>query len=87
MLEIHCPFCGPRNESEFINGGPAREKRADNPDAISNAEWIDYLTVAPNPLGPVTEEWWHVMGCSMWFSLKRNTVTHEILDCAAKQHD
>ncbi|MBT5558396.1 MAG: sarcosine oxidase subunit delta [Proteobacteria bacterium] len=87
MLEIHCPFCGPRSESEFINGGAAKEKRADNPDASSDADWINYLMVAPNPQGPVTEEWWHAMGCSMWFYIKRDTVTHKILDCSERSHD
>ncbi len=79
MLLITCPFCGPRDESEFINGGPAREKHTENPAELTDSEWIDYVLVAPNPVGPVTEEWWHVMGCSQWFSIARDTVTHEII--------
>ena len=79
MLIITCPFCGPRDETEFINGGPAREQRATEPDALSDSKWIDYLLVAPNPMGPVTEEWWHVMGCSRWFYVTRHTLTHEIV--------
>ncbi len=78
MLEITCPFCGPRDESEFVNGGPAREKRPEKPDKLTDSEWIDYLIVAPNPMGSVSEEWWHVMGCSQWFAITRDTVTHEI---------
>lgn len=79
MLTITCPFCGPRDESEFINGGPARHKRAEDPAELSDSDWIDYLIVAPNPMGPVTEEWWHVMGCSQWFCITRDTVTHEVI--------
>jgi len=79
MLTITCPFCGARDESEFINGGPARHKRAENPGELTDSDWIDYLIVAPNPMGPVTEEWWHVRGCSQWFSITRDTVTHEVI--------
>ena len=86
MLEITCPFCGPRNESEFVNGGPARKKRTERPDELTDSDWIDYLIVAPNPLGPVTEEWWHVMGCAQWFSIRRDTVTHEILFGTGESH-
>ena len=86
MLEIRCPFCGPRNESEFINGGPARHKRTDKPDELTDSAWIDYLIVAPNPMGPVTEQWWHVMGCEQWFLISRDTETHEILSRKGKSH-
>ena len=80
MLVITCPFCGPRDESEFVNGGPARHKRNRSSDELTDSAWIDYLIVTPNPMGPVTEEWWHVMGCSQWFTIKRDTVTHKIAD-------
>jgi sarcosine oxidase, subunit delta len=83
MLRVSCPFCGPRDESEFFNGGPSRPKRTDSPDELSDSEWVDYLTVTANPLGPVTEEWWHVRGCSQWFAIRRDTVTHEILGPAS----
>ena len=79
MLIINCPFCGPRNESEFINGGPSKIDRPDNPDAVSDADWIDYLIVPRNPIGFVDEEWWHVRGCTQWFSVRRHTATHEIV--------
>lgn len=79
MLEINCPFCGPRNETEFINGGPCRETRSLSPDEVTDSDWVDYLTLATNPLGPVKEKWCHVMGCSLWFTITRDTLTHEIL--------
>ncbi|MES2977341.1 MAG: sarcosine oxidase subunit delta [Pseudomonadota bacterium] len=79
MLLIHCPCCGPRNESEFIHGGPSRTRRPADPSALSDEAWIDYLTVPHNPMGPVAEKWWHARGCGLWTTIMRDTVTHEIL--------
>lgn len=79
MLLIPCPFCGPRNESEFIFGGPARAARPD-PAEMSDADWVDYLTVVPNPLGPVRERWWHARGCGTWLTIWRDTRTHDIAE-------
>ena len=45
MLNIPCPFCGNRNESEFIHGGPAKAARPENLADISDADWVHYLTV------------------------------------------
>ncbi|SFU16945.1 sarcosine oxidase subunit delta [Sedimentitalea nanhaiensis] len=78
MLLIPCPFCGPRNESEFAHGGPVRARRPD-PDAVSDAAWVEYLTVTPNPQGPVQEHWWHVRGCGTWLTLWRDTTSHDIV--------
>ena len=80
MLTIHCPFCGPRNEIEFIHGGPLKERRADDPASVDDQAWVDYLTVPQNPLGPVRERWWHVRGCGSWFTITRDTITHAIVD-------
>jgi heterotetrameric sarcosine oxidase delta subunit len=86
MLKITCPFCGPRNESEYMHGGPAKPRRADRPAARSDAEWIDYLIVPENPMGPVAEKWWHVRGCGQWVTVTRDTVTHEILGGESDDH-
>jgi len=87
MLKITCPFCGPRNEREFVNGGPARDQRPEKPDAVTDSDWIEYLIIAPNPVGPVREEWWHALGCGQWFGISRNTATHEILENTGKSHE
>ncbi|MBS0124069.1 sarcosine oxidase subunit delta [Thetidibacter halocola] len=79
MLLIDCPFCGKRTESEFAYGGPALAPRPD-PAALTDAEWVDWLTVPPNPLGWVEERWWHARGCGAWLTLRRHTVTHEIAE-------
>jgi len=78
MLLINCPFCGPRNESEFVHGGPVREPRPESPQDLSDAEWVQYLTVTQNPVGPVLEKWWHVRGCGEWVTIERDTRTHQI---------
>jgi sarcosine oxidase subunit delta len=78
MLLLSCPFCGDRNESEFLYGGPARATRGEAANATSDGEWIEYLTVTPNPRGPVQEKWWHKQGCGMWIVIERDTVTHRI---------
>lgn len=79
MLLLKCPFCGPRNETEFAHGGYARKQRPDNPQMMSTADWVDYLTVPDNPMGPVREKWWHVRGCGQYFIVERDTRTHEII--------
>lgn len=79
MMNIPCPFCGPRNETEFQFGGPVKPDRPD-PNVVSEEEWTAYLTRVPNPLGPVQERWWHVKGCGTWLTIWRDTRTHDILE-------
>lgn len=80
MLKISCPFCGPRNEVEFIHGGPLKDQRPEDASQLEDQAWIEYLTVPINPLGPVQERWWHVCGCSSWFTITRDTRSHDIVD-------
>ncbi len=84
MLRLTCPFCGARNESEFVYGGPAKSRRPDDPSELSEAEWVNYLTSPANPLGPVEEKWWHTRGCGQWLTITRDTVTHEIAEKEAE---
>jgi heterotetrameric sarcosine oxidase delta subunit len=78
MLQITCPFCGDRGETEFIYGGPVGSDRPDPAD-VTDAEWLDHLLMVPNPTGPVEERWWHARGCGDWFTIWRHTVTHDIV--------
>jgi len=78
MLTIPCPFCGHRSENEFMYGGPVRGQRPENPASFERQAWIDYLTHQPNPVGLVSEKWWHVRGCGAWITLQRHTVTHDV---------
>ena len=77
MLLIPCPWCGPRNETEFHYGGQAGIAYPDDPHALGDAEWAEYLFVRDNPKGWVTERWAHTAGCRRWFDIQRHTVTYE----------
>lgn len=79
MLLISCPFCGARTETEFVYGGPVGPDRPESV-AVSDDEWREFLLMVPNPIGPVEERWWHARGCGDWFTIWRNTVTHDIVD-------
>jgi sarcosine oxidase subunit delta len=78
MLQIRCPWCGPRDESEFAYGGEADIKRPESPDALSDAEWADYLFMRKNPRGLHREQWMHAAGCRRWFVVERDTLTYVI---------
>ena len=79
MLNITCPWCGKRHETEFHYGGEAHIARPEDPSKLSDAEWADYLFMRRNTKGVFAERWCHSNGCRRWFNVIRNTVTHEIL--------
>jgi heterotetrameric sarcosine oxidase delta subunit len=79
MLRIPCPWCGVRDETEFHYGGQAHIARPEDPDALTDAEWADFLFMRDNPKGEFAERWMHAAGCRRWFNMRRHTVTHEIL--------
>ena len=83
MLLIPCPWCGPRDETEFGYGGEAHRTRPADPAALSDAEWADFLFMRRNPKGAHAERWVHRDGCRRWFTIERHTVTNEILRVAA----
>jgi len=76
MMRIPCPWCGERDEPEFVCGGTTHINRP--PLSASDVEWGAYLFVRENPRGVHLERWRHAFGCGQWFNLARNTVTHEI---------
>jgi heterotetrameric sarcosine oxidase delta subunit len=78
MLLIRCPWCGPRDEVEFANGGEAHIVRPADPAALDDRAWADYLFMRDNPKGWMRERWVHSAGCRRWFNAIRHTVTHEI---------
>ncbi len=77
MLLIPCPWCGPRDETEFACGGQSHIQRPKF-DGATEVEWCDYLFFRINPKGVGQERWVHVHGCRRWFNVARDTVTHEI---------
>lgn len=78
MLLIQCPWCGERAETEFSYGGEAGIVRPLEPDALSDAEWADYLFNRTNSRGAYKELWNHAQGCRRWFGVERDTVTYKI---------
>ena len=76
MLLIPCPHCGPRDETEFTYGGQAGIAYPKDPDALTDAEWADYLFLRDNPKGTFRERWVHSAGCRRWFDITRDTLTN-----------
>ena len=79
MLLIPCPWCGPREASEFSYGGEAEIARPRDPDALSDADWADYLFMRKNPKGRHAERWVHGQGCRRWFNAVRDTASDDIV--------
>ena len=78
MLIITCPWCGPRHQTEFSYGGEAHIVRPRNTDALTDAQWAEYLFMRNNPKGRHPEQWGHTYGCRRWFNVERDTVTYRI---------
>lgn len=79
MMLIPCPWCGPRNETEFHYGGQADVVYPADPQAMSDVDWARFLFYRANPKGAFAERWNHQAGCRRWFALRRDTRTNEIL--------
>lgn len=75
MLQIHCPFCGKRDEAEFSYRGDATVTR---PTSDDQAAFVEYVYIRRNPRGWHSEWWQHNAGCRQWLKVRRHTVTHEI---------
>lgn len=87
MLQIPCPWCGPRDEIEFSYGGESHIVRPPDPYALSDTAWADYLFMRVNKRGPHDEQWCHAAGCRRWFNLTRDTVTSRVLTDGATGKD
>ncbi len=83
MLLIRCPWCGPRDETEYHYGGQAGVAYPEDPAALSDEQWARYLFFRDNPKGPFAERWCHTSGCRRWFTVVRDTRTNEILQSSA----
>lgn len=78
MFIIECPYCGPRDQSEFTYGGQAHISRPLNSEALSDAEWAEFVFMRDNPKGLFAERWNHAAGCRKWFNALRDTATDKI---------
>lgn len=79
MQLIPCPWCGPREETEFCFGGEANVPYPDEPAALTDEEWARFVFVRANPKGPAAERWRHSAACGRWFHAVRDTRTHAFL--------
>ncbi len=79
MLLIPCPWCGPRDETEFTYGGEAHRARPAEPAALDDPAWADFLFMRANTKGRYRERWMHGHGCRRWFNVVRDTATNEIV--------
>lgn len=76
MMQIDCPWCGPRAETEFTCGGEGGIVRPAAADGITDAQWGDYVFMRDNTKGLHHEQWRHSSGCGRWFNALRDTVSY-----------
>ena len=76
MMQVPCPWCGPRHAGEF--GYVGEVKPRPDPASTTTVEWRDYLYQRHNRAGWTFERWYHRMGCRRYFVVERDTVTNEI---------
>ncbi len=79
MLLINCPWCGPRDETEYHYGGQAQVNFPDSAPELDDEQWAEYVFYRDNTMGPFAERWVHSAGCRRWFNAVRDTVSYEFL--------
>ena len=80
MMLLPCPYCGPRDVTEFTYGGDANARQPADDAPVE--EWSAYVYLRENPRGPHDELWQHSAGCRRWIRVRRNTLTHDVLGSA-----
>ncbi|MCO5128428.1 MAG: sarcosine oxidase subunit delta [Rhodobacteraceae bacterium] len=79
MQIFPCPFCGPREEHEFLFAAEAGKVRPEPAAKVSDEEWAAYLYHNDAPKGIAREIWYH-QTCGTYFLMTRETVTREVKD-------
>jgi sarcosine oxidase subunit delta len=82
MQIFTCPFCGPREETEFHFGAEAGKARPEPAPEVSDAAWAEYLYMNEAPRGRAREIWVHLT-CGEFFVMERDTVTRAVLSVSA----
>ncbi|MFD0860538.1 sarcosine oxidase subunit delta [Roseovarius aquimarinus] len=77
MQVFICPFCGPRDETEFRFAVEAGHSRPEPATEVSDTDWAGYLYKNRSPKGAALEIWLHVT-CGEYFVMTRDTVTRHI---------
>lgn len=75
-MRISCPYCGDRDQHEFVYRGDAALERPDP--AAGEAVFAAYVYERANLIGEMAEHWYHAQGCRNWLVVVRNTRTHLI---------
>jgi sarcosine oxidase subunit delta len=75
MIQLPCPWCGPRNVAEFRYSGEVTPRP--DPATATPEQWRDYLYIRRNPSGWVDETWYHGAGCRRFLRVSRHTVSGE----------
>lgn len=86
MQLFKCPFCGLRDETEFVFGAEAGKQRPEPAAQVPDADWSRYLHMNANPKGPSREVWVH-MTCGEFFLMERDTLSHAVLASASIERD
>ena len=75
MMQVVCPHCGPRAQSEFVF-----ERTVDSVVALDAKleDAMAALFTRGNPRGFDDEIWRHTYGCRAWLVITRHRVTHAI---------
>src|SRR6476646_3517562 len=76
-FQVECPNCGVRPVWEYHYGGPSKTRP--KPDADVRT-WSAYLYAKPNLAGEQTEWWYHRSACKLWFIVRRDTRTNQVLE-------
>lgn len=77
-MRIPCPYCGDRDQGEFVSRGDATVLRPDSASDNMASAFHEYVHLRGNPAGWHSEHWYHEFGCRSWLVVERNTLTHEI---------
>ncbi len=78
MLEINCPYCGKRAQTEFTYVGDATVVRPKT-QTDNERNWFEFVYLRQNPRGFHDELWLHSAGCRQHIKIRRNLITHEII--------
>jgi sarcosine oxidase subunit delta len=82
MQRFPCPFCGPRDETEFHFAAEAGKVRPEPAAEVTAEVWSHYLHLNRNPRGATREIWVH-QTCGEFFLMERDTVTHVVAGATA----
>lgn len=77
MQVFRCPFCGPRDETEFHFAAEAGKARPEPSEAVTDRAWADYLFANTAPRGAAREVWVHLT-CGEFFVMTRDTVSRAV---------